>query len=235
MKQLKPITGSSRADVRYAPPKNIEYPPTRYGPNSSATSNAAHYRPAPADEPSALPASTNTPASDAPCSGPTQPNVNGLSTSATTSAPTSSRRTPNPKPAPARWATWATFSAASRQAQRQYARWGGSNELPAVGLAKPKAPSILHVLQFRSMSNLQRSFHGIFRHRIAEHRIARGSQSRQGQRTAQARHYRRLPHHRPELAQLRPFLAYCGSRKVGCGMTHSPHGVATFMGVTCDE
>ena len=63
--------------------------------SSSATSNAARSPPAPAAARSAPPASTNTPASAARCSGPTPPNATGSSRSATTSPPASPK--PNAK------------------------------------------------------------------------------------------------------------------------------------------
>ena len=64
------------------PSEEYRCQPTKNGQSSSATSNAAKSRPEPAGERSPPRASTNTPASAA-RSGPTPPNANGSSRSAT--------------------------------------------------------------------------------------------------------------------------------------------------------
>ncbi|MFE7113098.1 tyrosine-type recombinase/integrase [Streptomyces sp. NPDC057575] len=66
-------TGPSSPDAELpAQARNTALPARRNGRNSSVTSNAARSRSAPAEGPSVPPASTNTPASDAPCSGRTR-------------------------------------------------------------------------------------------------------------------------------------------------------------------
>jgi hypothetical protein len=75
-KQSRPISRSWRGAEHCDPARNTDYPPTRNGKNSLATSSGAKFRPAPAPARSARPAFTNTPASGARCSGPTQPSAN---------------------------------------------------------------------------------------------------------------------------------------------------------------
>jgi hypothetical protein len=88
-KRSRPTSGSSPAGELCGRARNTGFPPTKNGPSSSATSRNARFRSAPAAARSPLPASTSTPASDAPCSGPIPPNAPGSSRSATTSPPES--------------------------------------------------------------------------------------------------------------------------------------------------
>ena len=75
---------SSPDDARCGPPRNTALPPMPNGRSSSGTSNAARSPQASAAAPSPPPASTNTPASAAPCSGPTRRSDRESPRSATT-------------------------------------------------------------------------------------------------------------------------------------------------------
>jgi integrase len=91
-KPSKPTSASWPAADPCGPARNTGSPPTTSGNNFSGTSNGGKSPSEPAPGPSPPPASTNTPASAAPCCGPIPPSGPAWSTSPTTSPPASPKQ-----------------------------------------------------------------------------------------------------------------------------------------------